>query len=77
MTGYEQKTLRLSHTSTVNIDIKVEVDIEGNGNWKLYRTFSVPAEEMVEHRFSNLFAAYWIRATVSKNTIATAQLTYD
>ncbi|MFH1716346.1 MAG: hypothetical protein ABIF19_03275 [Planctomycetota bacterium] len=76
MTGYGRKTMTLSHTGTGDIDIRAEVDIDGNGNWKHYRSFHVPADEPVEHRFPDSFGAYWIRVTASKDTVATAQLLY-
>jgi hypothetical protein len=77
MTGYDKKTLTLSHKETGDIDIRVEVDIDGNGNWHLYRSFCVPAGRSVEYRFPDAFGAYWIRVAASKNAVATAQLIYE
>ena len=77
MTGYDQKTLMLSHKGSGDIEIRVEVDIDGNGNWQLYKTFNVPAGKTLQHRFPDAFGAYWIRTSASKNVVATAQLVYE
>ena len=77
MTGYDEKTLTLSHKGTGDIDIRVEVDIDGNGNWQLYKTINVPAAKTLEHRFGDAFGAYWIRTSASKDVVATAQLAYE
>jgi len=90
MTGYDGKRLTLSHRGKRNVTIGVEVDIDGNGNWKRYRSFNVPADKTLRHRFVDVpadktlrhrfddaFAAYWIRVAASNNVVATAQLVYD
>ena len=77
MTGYDKKTLTLSHKGPAYIEIRAEVDIDGNGNWQPYKTFNVPAAESVRHEFPEAFAAYWIRFLTSKDAVATAQLLYD
>ncbi len=76
MTGFSEKVLRLSHTSTGALGVRVEVDLTGTGLWVTYGTFEVPAGQVVEHRFPDGFNAYWVRTVASKDTSATAQLTY-
>jgi len=77
MTGYDRKTLTLSHQSDRNTTIRVEVDIDGNGTWKTYKTFDVPATKTVKHRFPDGFGAYWVRTVALQDTVATAQLIYE
>ncbi|MBN2132561.1 MAG: hypothetical protein JW741_23875, partial [Sedimentisphaerales bacterium] len=77
MTGYDRKTLTLSHRRNKSVEIRVEIDLDGNGYWKTYRTFDVPAETVVEHRFPDAFQAYWMRTVAAENAIATAQLLYE
>jgi len=77
MTGYDRKTLTLSHQSNRNVTIRVEVDIDGNENWQTYKAFDVPAGKTVEYRFPDAFGAYWVRTVASQDTIATAQFIYE
>jgi len=77
MTGYDRKSLTLSHEGKTSITISVEVDIDGNGNWKVYKSFDVPADKLVQHRFSDSFAAYWVRVVAGKDTVAGAQFLYE
>ena len=77
MTGYDRKTLTLSHHSAADVKITVEVDITGYGTWKTYRALTVPAGEKVVHQFPDDFNAYWVRTTASADTKATAQLRYE
>jgi len=77
MTGYDRKTLTLSHRSKRDVTMRVEVDIDGNGTWQTYKTFDVPAGKTVKHRFPDAFGVYWVRAVASQDTVATAQLLYE
>lgn len=77
MTGYDRKTLSLSHRERVPVKIRVQVDIDGNGNWQTYKTFRVPANKTVEYRFPETFGAYWLRTVSERNATATAQLLYN
>ena len=77
MTGYDKKTLRMSHGGSGAVTFNVEVDIDGDGNWVTYRTFEVLAGKELTYRFADAFGAYWIRFTVSEDTVATAQLVYE
>ena len=76
MTGYDQKSLSLSHNADKTVNITVEVDIHGDGLWAKYRTFQVPPGETVQYDFPPAFQAYWIRATCDVDCTATVQLTY-
>ncbi|MEM7453002.1 MAG: hypothetical protein AAF456_01480 [Planctomycetota bacterium] len=76
MTGYDQKSLELSHTSDSTVSITAEVDISGSGDWVEYQTFEVPAGEVTSHEFPAAFNAYWIRFSTDADTTASAILTY-
>lgn len=76
MTGYDQKSVILSHRSDHAIDITLEIDIDGSGNWIPYRQFTIAPGETVEHQFPAGFAAYWTRAICNENTKATALFSY-
>ena len=76
MRGYDQKTLTMSHRSSSAVNFKVEVDIDGQGHWVDYRSFSVAAGEELKHEFPQGFSACWIRASSDSETTATFQLEY-
>ena len=77
MTGYDQKTLTLRHSSDDVVTITVEVDITGYGDWQPYQSFAVSKGETVTHRFPEDFNAYWVRTISDTDTTFTAQLQYE
>lgn len=77
MTGYDRKTLTLSHRSSSPIKIRIECDITGAGLWVPYREFEVGAGQSLTHEFSPAFSAYWMRTISSADCVATAQLQYE
>jgi hypothetical protein len=76
MTGFSEKTLRLSHDGPSALAVRVELDVTGSGLWVLYATFDAPAGRVFEHRFPDGFNAYWLRTIASADARVTAQLTY-
>lgn len=77
MTGYDRKSVRLSHQSASPVTFRLEVDLDGNGLWRPYQSFAVPDGKTVEHTFPAGFAAYWVRAVASAATTATVELIYE
>ena len=75
MTGYDQKTLRLSaDRPTV---ISVQVDLTGTGTWRTWREIDLKTPgQTVEHVFPAAFQAYWIRFISQGDATASAQLEY-
>ncbi len=76
MTGFDKKTLHLSHESAQPVTFNVEVDFLGCGAWKSYARIAVPAEGYAPHVFPDGFSAHWVRVTASADCRATAQLHY-
>ncbi len=77
MTGYDRKTLELSHTGTQPITFRIQCDINGSGHWQDYQTVVVPPGETIRHEFPVAFMAYWLRVMSTADATATAQLTYE
>jgi len=77
MTGYDRKSLRLSHAGPGTVKITVEVDVDGTGLWLPHQMFAVPAGETVRHTFAEGFSAYWVRFVADRDASATAWLSYD
>ena len=63
LTGYDRKTLTLSHQSAQPVRMKVEVDLTGTGTWVTYASFEVPAGKPVVHPFADGYQAYWLRVS--------------
>ncbi|HSP42881.1 MAG TPA: hypothetical protein VLO11_08425 [Luteolibacter sp.] len=75
-TGYDIKSLELSHHGKSAVTIRLEADFTGNGSWQPVRSFNVPASETLKHDFPAAFAAYWFRLVTEQDTTATAAFTY-
>lgn len=75
--GYDEKKMRLSHSSEASVTFTAEIDISGAGLWQVYGKFKVPPGEEVQYTFPEEFEAYWIRFRVNQGTTATALLRYE
>ena len=76
MTGYDKKTVQLSHDNAGDVAFTLEVDVTHFG-WEKYQTINVPAGQTVTHVFPDGYSAHWIRVKTSKDCKATAQFTYE
>ena len=76
MTGYDRKSLELSHESAEAVRFTVEVDITGDGHWAPYQVFDVEPGEAVTHDFPDGFGAYWARLRLDKPAVASAMFSY-
>lgn len=74
---YDQRELTLSHSSANDVNITIEIDPTGNGDWMKYAVYTVQPRQEQRHRFPASFQARWIRFTASADTQATAWLSYD
>lgn len=77
MTGYDQKTLTLSHDAKRSVEFTVEVDFYASGQWHEYRRFTVPPGQPLTHVFPAGYSAHWIRLRASTACRATGHLRYD
>ena len=77
MTGYDHKSLQLSHDSATPISFRVEVDITGTGKWVGYKEFSVAPSQTFEYRFPEAFTAYWVRVSANHDCQAMAMFRYE
>ena len=74
---YDKKELQLSHQATVPVNIKVEIDPTGNGDFMEYATFEVKPGNVFKYQFPSSFQGRWIRFTADHNTNVTAWLDYE
>jgi hypothetical protein len=77
MTGYDKKSVSLSHDGAEAVGFKIEVDLTGGGEWVTLTTLKVPAKETLKHEFPRAFNAYWVRVTAEKECNATAWFVYE
>lgn len=77
MNGFDKRTLTLSQTGDEPVEIRVEIDVTGDGDWMPYQTFSVKPNQTVTHQFPAALHAYWVRTVANRPTTATAQLVYE
>lgn len=75
MTAYDRK--KVSMSSTQNVTLHIEVDLDGTGLWVPYESFNLQAGATIEHEFPEEFSAYWVRSTCDRATVATVMFTYD
>jgi hypothetical protein len=75
MTGYDKKTLTLSHTDTETVEFHIELDICGDGQWTTWKTISVRSNS--EEKLDIPRDAYWVRLVSTGNTTATAVFVYE
>lgn len=77
MTGYDRKQLKLSHAGTSPVDFRLDADFTGTGAWSPVTTFTVKPRETLDYRFSEMFAAYWVRLVPAGDCTATATFVYS
>jgi hypothetical protein len=63
MTGFDKKSLHITHNANREIVFKVEVDFLGNNTWQTYRNIKVGANGYEHYEFPDGFSAQWVRFT--------------
>ncbi len=77
MTGFDRKTLHLTHDAQEEVQFRIEVDYSNRDFWKVYQTVAVPPGETVTIAFPEGYAAHWARLMVDRNCRATALFQYE
>ncbi len=75
MTGFDRKTLRLSHNAQAPVAVTLELDLTGTGVWHPYATYTVPAGSPLQVDLDGV-RGYWLRVRADRNCTATAWLRY-
>ncbi|MCA9081148.1 MAG: hypothetical protein KDA58_11365, partial [Planctomycetaceae bacterium] len=76
MTGYDQKSLALSHASDDSVTFSIQLDFTGTGTWTRWKELTVAADETQSYEFPRELSAYWVRLVSHQRTTATAVFTY-
>jgi hypothetical protein len=77
MTGFDRKTLTVSHRSPGVVRFDLECDITGTGTWVPVASLLPPGGKDEVFAFPDALHAYWMRVTVDQDTTATAQFRYE
>jgi hypothetical protein len=76
MTGYDKKTLTLSHDAKQPVEFTVMVDFYADGQWHDYQRLTIEPGKPLTHEFPAGFTAHWVRVKLSAACRASAQLDY-
>jgi len=77
MTGYDRKTLTLSHDAKRPVEFTVEVDFYASGQWHEYQRLTVSPGQLFTYVFPDGYSAHWVRIIPKRNCFATAQFRYE
>jgi hypothetical protein len=77
MTGYDKKSVALSHGAAQAVTFTLEVDVDHSGVWRPYKSIEVPAGETVTHEFPEGYCTHWVRVKADRDCTATAMFTYE
>jgi hypothetical protein len=77
LTGYDERTIRLSHSEEDIRKIRIEIDITGTGIWKKWQTFEIPAGKKLSVRIPDEVQGYWLRAVATEDGSYTVMLKYE
>ena len=75
--GYDRKRVELSHDAKESVNVRIEVDVTGAGDWLPAQTVAVKPGETATYAFPAAFCAHWVRVVADKDCKATAQLVYE
>jgi hypothetical protein len=77
MTGFDRKTLDLSHDAKRDVTFSIEVDFLATGKWYRYAAVQVPPGKTVRHEFPDGYSAHWVRLIADADCAATAWFIYQ
>lgn len=65
---YDKKTLTIEHDSKKKVNVTIETDPTGNGDWMEYKVMTVEANQKNVYTFPDEFQAKWIRLKTDTDT---------
>lgn len=76
MTGYDQKSLEITHTAQDSMTFNLEIDVD-HQSWYVYKKITVQAGEKWEYEFPKGFHAHWIRIRAKGDGEVSATFVYE
>jgi hypothetical protein len=77
MTGYDRKSLEITHGAAEPVTFTVEVDFLADGSFSKYASFTVEPGKPFKHEFPEGYSAHWVRLTSDRAATVTATFRYD
>lgn len=74
--GYDQKELTIQHSSVNKVEVTVELDPLGDGNWQEYMQVAVKPRKEFNYHFPDGIQARWIRFKTNADTTISIALKY-
>lgn len=68
MTGFDKKSVTLTSPQAKNIEVSIEVDLLGNGNWKEMTRLKAGKSGFAQYSFPEGFSAHWVRAVAKTDS---------
>lgn len=74
---YDKKKLTIEHNSATTVNVTVEIDPTGCGDWMEYQVLSVEANTKSEFVFPDAFQAKWVRMKTDADTNISTWFVYE
>ena len=74
---YDKKKLTIEHNSATTVNVTVEIDPTGCGDWMEYQVLSVESNTMTEFVFPDALQAKWVRMKTDADTYITTWFVYE
>lgn len=65
MAGFDNRMVHLKNHGDRTVEITMEMDASGDGNWQLYKTFRLDKRAYIHHIFDKDMEAEWIRLSTN------------
>ena len=72
MAGFDNRMVHFKNHGDISVKITMEIDVNGDNNWKAYKSMSLEKEAYAYHLFDQGLKANWIRLVSDSNSKLTA-----
>lgn len=76
MYGFDKKSVHFYQDSDSAVEMTIETDFMGNGDFKVFKKIKVEPGEYIHYEFPESYSAHWMRLSADKSCNATAMVIY-
>lgn len=76
MYGFDKKSVHLYQDSETVVEMTIETDFMGNGDFKVFKEIKIKPGEYLHYEFPDSYSAHWMRISADKACNATAMIIY-